>query len=93
PSLETPIYSLREGVERFFITDINNPAASSRAQSSIAVMFDRVAASPGDFTHVPGGANVLFMDGHVQFVKYPGEVWPVTRRAVDAWTAIYAAFE
>ena len=89
-SVETPIYKIREGVERFFITDINNPAASSRAQSNISVMFDRVAETPGDFTHVPMGANVLFMDGHVQFVRYPGEVWPITRAAVDTWTAIYS---
>ena len=33
-----PLYRLREGIERFFITDINNPAASSSAQSSLAVM-------------------------------------------------------
>ena len=33
-------YRLREGIERFFITDINNPAAGAKAQSSIPVMFD-----------------------------------------------------
>jgi len=31
---------LKEGVERFFITDINNPAAGAQAASTIAVMFD-----------------------------------------------------
>ena len=31
---------LRDGIERFFITDINNPAAGAAAQSQIAVMFD-----------------------------------------------------
>ena len=33
----------------------------------------------GSFNHVPGGANVLFMDGHVEFtvypVRYPVTVW------------------
>ena len=94
---ETTIYRLREGIERFFITDINNPAASAEAQSGITVMWDRVYDTPGGFTHVPGGSNVLFMDGHVQFVKYipegPGEVWPITRQAVDTWTEIYDALE
>ena len=33
---------------------------------------------PADFNHVPGGANVLYMDGHVKFEKYPG-TFPVTR--------------
>jgi prepilin-type processing-associated H-X9-DG protein len=27
---------------------------------------------------VPGGANVLYQDGHVEFIKYPGK-FPVTR--------------
>ena len=70
------VYRLREGIERFFITDINNPAASSKAQSTLPVMWDislwPTAASDGQpsFNHVPGGANVLFMDGHVEFVRY-----------------------
>ena len=24
------------------------------------------------FNHIPGGSNVLFMDGHVEFVRYTG---------------------
>jgi prepilin-type N-terminal cleavage/methylation domain-containing protein/prepilin-type processing-associated H-X9-DG protein len=70
---------LREGIERFFITDINNPAASSKAQSEIFVMYDDISAAEIKyFNHVPGGGNVLYMDGHVGFVKYPGES-PVSR--------------
>ncbi len=67
------IYRLREGIERFLITDINNPGASAKAQSDIFIMTDYVATSGGQFNHVPGGANVLYMDGHVQFLKYPGK--------------------
>lgn len=70
-------YRLREGIERFFITDINNPAASNMAQSEISVMFDQITTIIEGFNHVPGGANVLFMDGHVEFVKYPSD-YPVT---------------
>jgi len=72
------IYRLREGIERFFITDINNPAASSQAQSTIVVQYDSATSNVADFNHVPGGANVLFMDGHVKFLKYPSE-HPVNR--------------
>lgn len=78
---ETTLYWFREGIERFFITDINNPASSALAQSELAVMWDSSRTqgidddNPGyvseEFNHVPGGANVLFMDGHVEFFRYP----------------------
>ena len=71
------IYRLREGIERFMITDINNPAASAMAQSEVPVLWDAVKTVVADFNHVPGGANVLYMDGHVEFIKYPGK-YPVT---------------
>jgi len=64
------IYRLREGIERFLITDINNPAASARAQSETWVMFDHIATDPSGFNHIPGGSNVLYMDGHVAFIRY-----------------------
>lgn len=72
---------LREGAERFLITDINNAGASASAQSSSAIMWDNsfsgYGGTPGalrgvdNFNHIPGGANVLYMDGHVEFAKYP----------------------
>jgi prepilin-type N-terminal cleavage/methylation domain-containing protein/prepilin-type processing-associated H-X9-DG protein len=65
------LYRLREGIERFLITDINNPAGSAAAQSTIPVMWDRLGTTPVKFFHIPGGSNVLYMDGHVAFSKYP----------------------
>lgn len=77
---------LKEGIERFAITDINNPAGGAQAQSTIPVMWDAWQQGfnqfngnlPGEgggnavlqFNHVPGGSNILFMDGHVEFRKY-----------------------
>jgi len=77
---EKTMYRLREGVERFTITDINNPAASAQAQSEIPVSLDWVSMDIADdeFNHIPGGCNVLYMDGHVEFLKYPDK-WPVNR--------------
>ena len=66
----TTIYRIREGIERFMITDINNPAASAKAQSQIYIMYDQLATNPSAYNHIPGGANVLYMDGHVQFLRY-----------------------
>jgi prepilin-type N-terminal cleavage/methylation domain-containing protein/prepilin-type processing-associated H-X9-DG protein len=97
------LYHLREGIERFMITDINNPAASATAQSEIPTMWDNAHANhttevcdlPGnenvgltatDFNHVPGGSNILFLDGHSEFVKYPApagsKLWPLTETSV-----------
>ena len=74
---ETTLYRLREGIERFFITDINNPAGSSMAQSELAAYWDVLSTNIQDFNHIPGGSNVLYMDGHVEFVKWPSEDFPV----------------
>jgi len=80
-SMETPglgngggntIYRLREGIERFLISDINNPAASAASASEIFVLFDMINTDSVQFNHIPGGGNVLYMDGHVEFVRYPG---------------------
>ncbi len=72
---------LKEGIGRFLITDINNPAAGAQADSQIVVMFDAwshggaLAEAYGEngvalFNHIPGGSNVLYMDGHVEFIRY-----------------------
>ena len=77
------LYHLREGIERFLITDINNAAASAQAQSTVFVMWDKLSTVPAAYNHVPGGSNVLYLDGHVGFEKYPGQP------PVNAATAIF----
>lgn len=85
------VQRLREGIERFLITDINSPAQSAQAQSTLPVMWDVIASNqaavldPGSndpasdmFNHIPGGVNVLYMDGHVEFSRYPGD-FPASR--------------
>jgi prepilin-type N-terminal cleavage/methylation domain-containing protein/prepilin-type processing-associated H-X9-DG protein len=102
-ALPDTYYALREGIERFFITDINNPAGSSTAQSDIVVMYDAWSngGEPGlgadrasgvaNFNHLPGGANTLYMDGHVEFVKYGSSRLPFSdysrpgTAAIDGW--------
>jgi len=69
------IYRLREGVERFMITDINNAAATAQAQSQIPIISDVIAGQRNIsyFNHIPGGINSLYLDGHVEFIRYPGK--------------------
>lgn len=71
--------AMREGIERFLITDINNAAATNVGQSQLVVMLDAWAQSASgavyenmvkNFNHVPGGCNVLYMDGHVEFIRF-----------------------
>lgn len=67
------IFRLREGIERFFVTDINNPASGALAQSHVPVLWDYFGLDARESNHLPGGSNVLFMDGHVEFIRYPGD--------------------
>jgi len=85
------IYRLREGIERFLISDINNPAASSMAQSEVWVMGDFCVARAAYFNHVPGGCNILYMDGHVEFIRYPGDQ-PVNRSVAETLAAVTATY-
>lgn len=86
---------IREGVERFLVSDINDPASAAEAQSNIPVVWD-TTKQDGEwssqlaiemYNHVPGGANILYMDGHVQFVQYPAPVtqstWPLATISLD----------
>ncbi|HPX85993.1 MAG TPA: DUF1559 domain-containing protein [Candidatus Hydrogenedentes bacterium] len=89
------IYRLRQGIERFLITDINNPAASAQAASTVPVMWDHISTNTIDFAHVPGGANVLYMDGHVLFHTYPGTRFPMTvdsARIMGRYNSAFAGF-
>jgi len=67
------VMRLKEGIERFLITDINNPGAATTAQSDIWIMADQLSTDIKIYNHSPGGSNVLFMDGHVEFIRYPGK--------------------
>ncbi len=76
------VLRLRQGIERFLITDINNPAASAKASSIVPVVWDQASGlNVANFNHIPGGCNVLYLDGHVDFTRYPGS-FPVDKATV-----------
>ena len=72
------LFRLREGIERFIVTDINDPGAGSASASVVPLMWDHVTTKVIDFSHVPGGGNVLYLDGHVEFQSYPARRFPMT---------------
>jgi prepilin-type processing-associated H-X9-DG protein len=63
------------------------PENTSWGQAGIPVMWDRIPLYDDEFAHEPAGANVLHMDGHVEFVRYsyynPPTFFPVTRISAE----------
>jgi prepilin-type N-terminal cleavage/methylation domain-containing protein/prepilin-type processing-associated H-X9-DG protein len=65
------IYRLAPNVDRFLISDINSIMTGSEAGSSIVpLMWDQISTNITEFSHVPAGQNVLYLDGHVEFFRY-----------------------
>ncbi len=91
---EKTLYRFREGIERFLITDINNPGAGNKAQSELPVLWDQISTDPtgSGFNHIPGGCNVLYLDGHVEFIRYPGKS-PVTSSMATLMGLLAAGFD
>ena len=94
------VLHLKEGLERFFVTDINCAGGSAYAQSSTPVMWDKVrpkhvisrragGLQETNCNSVRLGGNILFSDGHVEFVRYPAPAewssgWPYSRSIINA---------
>ena len=55
----------------------HHPDPLERKHTGMPVMWDMVSVDAKQFNHAPTGANVLFMDGHVTFERYPSETFPV----------------
>ncbi|HIJ65235.1 MAG TPA: HEAT repeat domain-containing protein [Candidatus Hydrogenedentes bacterium] len=77
PSHLKRMVRIKEGVERYFVTDIGNPAAGMGAGALIPVLWEMP-----DTTDRSGGL-VLYMDGHAQWRRYPGE-FPMSQRFIAA---------
>ena len=92
------IYRFREGIERFLITNINNAAQNAQAQSTVPVQWDQINSTLADssgvtMNHVPGGGNVLYLDGHVDFLRYlpaDGGEFPMNQAWADTVSTIIA---
>jgi prepilin-type N-terminal cleavage/methylation domain-containing protein/prepilin-type processing-associated H-X9-DG protein len=63
---------LSSGVERFLITDINSVFTGEEVgASTVPVMWDQISTHTIDLNHhKPIGVNVLYLDGHVDFLRY-----------------------
>lgn len=78
---------LSQGIERFLITDINNPGRSFIGPTEIPVVFDRVSFAPLLRNHKKVAGNILFLDGHVEWVRHPSaKYYPLTSAWFDFMT-------
>ncbi len=65
------LHRLEAGVDRFLITDTNVHMQGDLSGTSIVpIMWDQISTDISDFSHVPAGQNVLYLDGHVDFHRY-----------------------
>jgi prepilin-type N-terminal cleavage/methylation domain-containing protein/prepilin-type processing-associated H-X9-DG protein len=104
------LYRLRLGVERYLITDHANPAAANASSSRVPIAWDAGGAPAGGsparpempgvphLNHIPGGSNVLYLDGHIEFLRYPAQQFPMSTdgaalqrvygQVMNGWSAV-----
>ena len=68
-------FRLSEQAARYGVGDHASPAEYERARERIPIVIER----PGN--HERPGGNVLYLDGHVEFIQYPGK-WPMTEKTI-----------
>lgn len=75
---------LRTGIEQLLVSDLDDPAEFAAVASQIPVMIER----PG----IQGsGGHVLFLDGHVEFLAYPGP-FPMNEGFIEGLRQLEAEF-
>jgi RNA polymerase sigma factor (sigma-70 family) len=82
PNLESDIDTadrmlrrLKRDVEYFFVENRSDPLAAANTRATIPIMFETAESTV--FGRDPDGANVLYLDGHVDYVRF-GSQFPVT---------------
>ena len=73
------------GVDRFLITDINAVLNGKPSPASEIPVIWEWPSNHGN------GGNVLYLDGHVEFVSYPGR-FPMTKPFIKALGEIEPEF-
>ncbi|RJP21370.1 MAG: prepilin-type N-terminal cleavage/methylation domain-containing protein [Candidatus Abyssobacteria bacterium SURF_5] len=67
------IMRLSYDVDRYMLRDINQVLSSGGSPglgALLPLMWDQVSTNISEFSHVPAGMNVLYLDGHVEFRRY-----------------------
>jgi len=69
------IYRLKEGVERGLAESVTDHSVTPMVPSQAPVMIERMD------NHIPSGGNVLYMDGHVEYLREG--TWPMTHSTME----------
>ena len=65
------LHRMSTSVDSFLVTDTNVLIQGNQSGASIVpVMWDQISTDIADYSHVPAGQNVLYLDGHVEFHRY-----------------------
>jgi prepilin-type processing-associated H-X9-DG protein len=66
------IHRLSQGVDRFLDMEINTIFVGEdvTTASLVPIIWDQISTNISEFSHVPAGQNVLYLDGHVDFYRY-----------------------
>ncbi|MCC6794720.1 MAG: type II secretion system protein [Candidatus Hydrogenedentes bacterium] len=72
PGNSDTYHRTRLAFSKIFITDINDPGKTAASDSQIPVLFDSTSLMGANLMgHDQKGGNVLFLDGHTEFKRYP----------------------
>jgi prepilin-type processing-associated H-X9-DG protein len=75
PGGQDTFFRIYDGVHRMFIENVDRPGLTAVPESEIPLLFDVMSILGTNLPNhvVPMGGNVLYMDGHVDFMKYPDD--------------------
>jgi len=80
----TVVFRLRHNVECLFeVEGLGKPQSCNVAASRIPLLIERQGH------HKKEGGNVLYLDGHVEFLRYPGK-WPMTPETMSVIDSLEA---
>jgi prepilin-type processing-associated H-X9-DG protein len=75
------ILRLREDLAKEVLGTNATPEAAAKWTSQIPLLIERPE------NHVPQGGNVVYLDGHVEFLHHPGK-WPMTDKTIGVLVSL-----
>lgn len=84
------VYRLQSGTERLLMTDLNvavpggGATAPITSSAAIPVLWDQISTNLAEFNHIFAGQNVLFLDGHVELIRWQRPDGTITIPALTA---------